>query len=92
MANINTFCILFDSLSFFAFSSTESDGSHVRGPRLLYCDYSEDKVPSRLKLLHEGVLFLLMREKIRSSAALEWGILSTTSATRKSKPKTTCIS
>ena len=28
---------------------------------------SEDKVLSRLKLLHEGVLFLLMREKIRSS-------------------------
>ena len=52
---------------------------------------SEDKVPSRLKLLHEGVLFLLMREKICSSAALEWGILSTTSATRKSKPKAKCV-
>ena len=37
---------------------------------------SEDKVPSRLKLLHEGVSFLLMREKICSSAALEWGILN----------------
>ena len=52
---------------------------------------SEDKVPFRLKLLHEGVLFLLIeasREKICSSTALEWGILSTTSATRKSKPKT----
>ena len=48
---------------------------------------SEDEVPSRLKLLHEGVLFLLMREKICSSAAFKWGILSTTSATRKSKPK-----
>ena len=35
---------------------------------------SEDKVPSRLKLLHEGVLFLLMREKICSSAAFKWGI------------------
>ena len=75
--------ILFDSLSFFVFSSMESDGSHVRG--LLYFIY--DKVPSRLKLLHEGVLFLLMREKICSSSALEWGILSTTSASRKSKPK-----
>ena len=52
---------------------------------------SEDKVPSRLKLLHEGVLFLLMREKICSSATLEWGILSTTSATRKSKPKAKCV-
>ena len=48
---------------------------------------SEDKIPSRLKLLHEGVLFLLMKKKICSSAALEWGILNTTSATRKSKPK-----
>ena len=70
--------ILFGSLSFFAFSSMELDGSHVRG--LLYS--SEDKVQSRLKLLHEGVLFLLVREKICSSAALEQGILSTTSATR----------
>ena len=48
---------------------------------------SEDKVPSRLKLLHEGVL----SEKICSSAALEWGILSTTSATQKSKPKAKCV-
>ena len=39
---------------------------------------SEDKVPSRLKLLHEEVLFLLTKKKICSSAALEWGILSTT--------------
>ena len=53
----------------------ESDGSHVRGLLYFNCDYSEDKVPSRLKLLHEGVLFLPMREKICSSAALEWGIL-----------------
>ena len=43
---------------------------------------SEYKVPSRLKLLHEGVLFLLMRAKIHSSSAL-----STTSATRKSNYK-----
>ena len=49
---------------------------------------SEDKVPSRLKLLCEGVSFLLTREKIRSSAALDWGIVSTCYlCTQKSRSK-----
>ena len=58
----------------------ESDGAHIRGLLYFICDNCEDKVPSRLKVLDEGVLFLLMREKICSSAALEVGynhILST---------------
>ena len=59
--------ILFGSLSFFAFSSMESDGSHMSGGYYILSVTSEDKVPSMLKLLHEGVLFLLMREKILSS-------------------------
>ena len=50
---------------------------------------SEDKVLSRL---HEGVTFLLMREKIRSSAALEWFIiLSTTSPHEKANQKLSYI-
>ena len=61
--------------------------AHMPGGYYILSVTSEDKVTSRLKLLPEGVLFLLMREKICSSAALEWGILSTTSAIRKSKPK-----
>ena len=44
---------------------------------------SEDKVPSRLKLLHEGVLFLLMM----LLSSFRMGYFSTTSATRKSKSK-----
>ena len=54
--------------------------AHMSGGYYILSVTSEDKVTSRLKLLHEGVLILLMREKICSSAALEWGILSTTSA------------
>ena len=60
--------------------------AHISGGYYILSVTSEDKVTSRLKLLPEGVLFLLMREKICSSAALEWGILSTTSAIRNSKP------
>ena len=61
--------------------------AHMSGGYYILSVTSEDIVTSRLKLLPEGVLFLLMREKICSSAALEWGILSTTSAIQKSKPK-----
>ena len=61
--------------------------AHMSGGYYILSVTSEDKVPCRLKLLPDGILLLLMREKICSSAALEWGILSTTSAIRKSKPK-----
>ena len=54
--------ILFGSLSFFAFSSMESDG--LSGGYYILTVTSEDKVPSMLILLHEGFLFLIMREKI----------------------------
>ena len=49
---------------------------------------NEDKVPSRLKLLLKGVSFLLTRDKIHSSAALDRGIVSTSYlCTHKSRPK-----
>ena len=43
--------------------------AHMSGGYYILSVASEDKVTSRLKLLPEGILFLLMREKICSSAA-----------------------
>ena len=46
---------------------------------------SEERVPPSFKELLLGVLFLLIKEKILSSPALEWGIVMTASATWKSR-------